>query len=331
MASTRAIRPSWMFTVGLAGCLAIAVCWVSANVHSRFVHHDDAVRQQQAIWERAPFPWDGHIVELPEFRGRVLMPALMLATRGAAGGSLGGWFLIWRVLTAFAMFVVVLRSTPGPWPWAALGGALFSYILILSFNHDAEQPTDFPDVAFAIGFCALTIARRFGWLVLLTVVAATNRESAAFAGVLWACVHGWPNRWRELAKGFVLCAIAYAVVLVLRHEFAVPGEVSRLQTLAVLQIPMLVREFVATPSPSGWPILLAASLAPVSWLLWRQRRDRTGAEHRLVAAGVIVVGVGLIFGLIDELRVLLPGLAILHYAALQSGRRLTMMFGPAAN
>ena len=42
-------------------------------------------------------------------------------------------------------------------------------------------------------FCALTLGRRWWSLLAVSLVAATNRESAAFAGVLWLCVYGWSS------------------------------------------------------------------------------------------------------------------------------------------
>jgi len=318
-------RPGWLFCLVLAWCLAIVVCWVSENLNTRFQSRKEIVAGQLATLQRAPFVYGGSIRDLPEFRGRVLFPTLLVVSQRLGIGSEGAWFLIWRVTTAFVLFLLLLRLTPGPWPWVALAGALFAYLLILSFN-GGEQPTDFPDVAFTLGFCALALRRSYGWLVLVTILAGTNRESAAFAGIIWCCLHGWPLKWRELGWGALLSVVGYGVALALRHQFAIPGESDRVQTIGLMWLPRLVREFLQYPTPSSWPVLLAAALIPVAWMLWAQRQLRTQLEHRLIGAAVIVGGVTLLLGIPNELRVFLPMLTILSYAALLTGDRIWRQF-----
>jgi hypothetical protein len=57
---------------------------------------------------------------------------------------------------AFAMFVTFLWLLPDG-RWTFIGMRLLAYLLLLSFNHPVEHPTDFPDVAFTLAFCGLTL------------------------------------------------------------------------------------------------------------------------------------------------------------------------------
>ena len=308
----------------VAVCLAVMVCSVSATMNSVSLYRGDMIAVQSSILHRQPFSSsDGQVMDMPEFRGRILMPVLLGASQRLAGGSPELWFSMWRLITALLLFVIVLQLAPGPWHWRVAGAGLIAYLLVLCWS---EHPTDFPDVAFTIGFCALALADRWYSLLLLTLLAALNRESAAFAGVIWIGVRSVPataaDRLIQFGKGATLSVAAYTTVLALRYAFSVPTEGQWLQTFALPRLPQLVREFVEHPTPSGWPVLLAASAAPLFWLTWRLRHVRTRDEDGLVLAGAVVVAITLCFGLINEIRVFLPPFAILAFAAIHTGDRV---------
>ena len=50
---------------------------------------------------------------------------------------------------AFAMFAMFVFLVPKG-PWSLIGMGLLAYLLVLSFNHPVEHPTDFPDVGFEV-------------------------------------------------------------------------------------------------------------------------------------------------------------------------------------
>jgi hypothetical protein len=164
-------------------------------------------------------------------------------------------------------------------------------------------------------------------LLVISLLAATNRESAAFAGLIWLCVHGWSSEGvkpLEVAKGLVLSVAAYAFVLVLRHTFAAPGEAG-VQMLAFTTIPQKVKDFVEFPRPSGWPFLLVASVVPMAWFTRATWSYRTREENGLLAAAAIILAVTFVFGMIDEMRVFLTGFTIVLYANTRASARVAAL------
>jgi hypothetical protein len=308
----------------LAACLALMVCWVSGSLNGRFQHKAEVVSQQSAILHRQPLYFDGGPGDLPEFHNRVLMPALLRLSEHTRVASLQEWFIAWRLITAFLMFATFIVVTDrGSWQWSIIGSGLLAYSLILSFGHPWEHPTDFPDVAFTVGFCALAMAGKPIALALLAVIAAANRESAAFAGLIWICIHGYASgrwKWRELLKGAAISAAAYITVVALRQRFSVPGTPFR-QLVVAAGLPDTILAFLKHPNPFGWPVMLAATVTPIGLLLWAMRHDVTEKEGRLLVAALAMFMVSLIFGKVDELRVFLPAIAVSMYSLALIGAR----------
>lgn len=305
--------------------LALAVCWVSGNLNGRFQHREEVVSQQLAILQGKPMYFDGGPGDLPEFHNRILMPSLIVASTRTGVGSAQQWFIVWRFVSAGIMFMVFLRLTQfASFEWQTIGVALLALVLVLSFGHPWEHPTDFPDVAFTAGFCALALANRHWALFFLALAAATNRESAAFAGVIWAFVHGRSAgrgfNWKEIVRGMLISVVTYAEVLLLRQLFGVPGS-KQSQLLGIVHLPAVVAGFLQRPTPYAGPILLAAILAPIALLLMRCRASLQPAEHGLLAASCAVFGVSLVFGNLAELRVFLPVFTIHLYVITLAGSR----------
>src|SRR3954466_10818313 len=86
----------WMIGLVASCCFATAVCDVSNNVHSRFVHRDEVVSQQRALLNRAPLLFDGKQGDLPEFRNRILFPFAMVTVVRLTGLRDGEAFLATR-------------------------------------------------------------------------------------------------------------------------------------------------------------------------------------------------------------------------------------------
>ena len=88
-------------------CCATAVCAVSNNLHPRVVHRDETVAQQIALLHREALVFDSQPGDLPEFRNRVLFPAMMQATSHVTGLNSRQAFLGLRWLTAFVCFYIM--------------------------------------------------------------------------------------------------------------------------------------------------------------------------------------------------------------------------------
>lgn len=324
-APQRPIRLNAMGCLLVASCLAVMVAFVSGNLNGRFQHKAEVVSQQVAILHNEPTYFDGLPHDLPEFHNRVLIPAILAASTAVFPGTLQQWFIAWRLITAALMFWTMLRLTnQSSWHWPVLAVSLLAYLCILSFAHPWEHPTDFLDATFTLGFCALTLSGRFFALTVLALLAASNRESAAFAGVMWACVHGRSEsrrfQFREICRGVGLSTIVYLAVLALRREFAVPG-VQRLNALAIVELPNDIAVYLQHPTLDGWPIRMAASLALVLLCVRAFHNQLQNRELRLLIASGFMFAISLVFGKIGELRVFLPVFVVPVYAAVNAAAR----------
>jgi hypothetical protein len=204
-----------------------------------------------------------------------------------------------------------------------VGAALVMLALALvpSVNYGWEVPSDFPDVLFMTAFTALAVTGR-RWLALaVAAIAAANRESAAFAGVLWAAVNARSANGsvdgRELGFAALISATAMSLVLGLRYAF---GGVRAIgygtQTIvSIWETIVSLAEAVNQPSVTRWPALITVMFGPVvCWLLLN--RARFDQKHvALIMAATAVSVLNLCTGPAFELRRDLPALAILLYAA----------------
>lgn len=163
----------------------------------------------------------------PEFQNRVLSPLMQLALREMFPANVSDksvWFAL-RVLQAavsyLVLYWVVFRVTGGRLrALAAAALVCFAYAWT-PLSHPWEYTSDFLDILFMSLFIGLALAERSILLTFVVIVAATNRESAGFAGVIWLALatvrYGpWPEEWRRFAWGVFYMALAAAVVVALR-------------------------------------------------------------------------------------------------------------------
>ncbi len=316
-------------------CLVLGVFVTAASTltFDRLAHRADVVETQLRILTGGPAVFAQDEVYLPTNQNRILVP-LALSTAMRAGASSLNAYVGVRAASAVAMFAGVawlLRRTTAAGP-LVIGAALVALALALvpSFNYGWEQPSDFPDVLFITALAAAAVAGRRWMMLSVAAVAAANRESAAFAGVLWAAIH-WRRAtggiaWRQLAFGVLLSGGAMAVVLALRFAFGRSAAVgSDTQTLVGFRPTVdLIVEAFRHPSPTAWPALAAVMFGPiVLWLI----HNRTSLDERhvgLICAAIGVSALSICFGLVSELRCHIPALAVLLYVAVaaQGGWRV---------
>jgi hypothetical protein len=318
-------------------CLVLGVFVTAASTltFDRHAHRADVIETQLRILNGGPAVFAQDEVYLPTNQNRILVPVALAAAISAGASPLAAYIGV-RAASAIAMFAGVawlLRRTTAANP-PVIGAALAALALALvpSFNYGWEQPSDFPDVLFVTALAAAAVAGRRWMMLVVAAVAAANRESAAFAGVLWAAVH-WRRApgeiaWRELAFGVLLSGGAMAIVLALR--FALGGSAavgSDTQTLVGFRPALeLIAEAFRHPSPTAWPALAAVMFGPI--LLWLVH-NRTSLDERhigLICAAIGISALSICFGLVSELRRHIPALAVLLYVAVaaQSGWRVTV-------
>jgi hypothetical protein len=212
----------------LAIAFAVFTCFVSMNIEPRFLHRGETIRQQMAILAGQDFELNGVPTYFGSLQNRVLFPLALKAVSSVGQPlSMSQWYLALRLTTAVGAALLVwwlLRSQAGARPkLAAVGLGVLAYEMVFTFNHGWEHPTDFPDVALTTLWLWAVLKRRHWAAVAVAAVGALNRESAAFAGVVWVVLYGVTERFRlrlpEVAFGTFLSGAAYACVLAARWVF----------------------------------------------------------------------------------------------------------------
>jgi len=301
------------------------VCFVSGNVGGRFEGRAASIKQQSALLRGESYEFDGGWIYVSAFQNRVLFPAMLEMASTSTLLERREWFLILRFTTCFFALLVFWWSlqavSHGSHTLCAATTLLLAFSLICTFNHGWEQPTDFLDALFTSLFVWATAKRRYFGLVLIAIVAAANRESSAFAGVLWLFVHGFDVRWKVRPKavmlGLAASVASYCAVLSLRYGFGGPRALAE-DTQALTGFSSLLkcmREAMAHPHPFIWPILGVAMVLPVVIWLLSNWKCMTGAQCRLIAAACFLAAGTLAFGIVEELRIFIPSLTILIFVA----------------
>ncbi len=325
--SVRQDDESRQLLCALCVVLGVFVTATSTLVFDRGARRFDVVDTQLRLLEGGPAVFDDHVVFLPTNQNRVLVP-LALASMVATGVQPLVAYTIVRLFSAIAMFGgvawILTRTTGAGSRVIAAALLVLSLALVPSFNYGWEQPSDFPDVLFMTSLAALAVTGQRWLMLIVAAVAAANRESAAFAGVIWAAVH-WRLAngridLRECGFGALITVTALAVVFGLRYALGGAAAVgSDTQTIVSLwETIVSLAEAVNQPSVTRWPALAAVMFGPVVfWLLLN--RARFDQRHiGLIVAATIISVLTLSTGLVSELRRHLPALAVLLYAAVAS-------------
>ena len=315
---------SRLLLCALCVVLGVFVTAASTLLFDRGARRFDVVETQLRVLRGGPAVFDGNVIYLPTNQNRILVPLALTSLTGLGMRPLVAYTTI-RLLTAVAMFAgvawIVGRTTNAEPKVVAATLLVLALALLPSFNYGWEQPSDFPDVLLMTASSACAVLGRRWWTLAVAAFAAANRESAAFAGIIWAAVN-WRRddgrlSWREVGTGAVISAVAMAVVFSLRYGLGGAAAVgSDTQTIVSLwETIVSLAEAVNQPSLTRWPVLAAVMFGPaVFWLLLnRERFDRRHAG--LIAAAAIIAVLTLTTGLASELRRHLPALAALIYAA----------------
>jgi hypothetical protein len=333
-------RSDVLLLAGLAVCLALLLTVTSTLMYDRLDHRPDVVRTQLAILEGGLAVFGLDAVYLPTNQNRVLIPVLVSAVTAVGLLTAEQAYVVVRLASALALMSIltlVLAQLTHATPKAiAVGQLVLAGALIPTFNYGWEQPSDLPDASFMLAVAAAAIMHR-SWLVgVLVAVAATNRESAAFGGVIWLCLYGWRSRvcWREVGLAVAFVSVALACTLGLRYALGGDRAIGPTTQTVAGFMPAIdaVLGALRRPSITSWLVLFAAMAGPsLLWLLANARRVDPVSRRLLVAAALMTL-ISIYFGLVGELRRHIPAvtLMVLAAAAVESGWRPERMRAPGA-
>jgi len=296
----------------LSAALALVTTTVSMNIGGRREHRDETVSLQQAILRGEPGTLDGRPIYFPQFQNRILFPIALAATVRLTGFEPGRAYLVLRILSTWFAFWLVVQAAErlsGSPERATQTAELLALALILTFNHPWEHPTDVLDMAVFAVAMPWTLERRYGRLMVLAILASTNRESSVFLSLLWAAVEWRRTGWsrRLLIETIGLGLVALATVMSLRWGMA------GMRAVAGPDMPIgytiaLLRTFLRHPSPHDWPMLLLALLILCATAVWHRPVSREQAA--ILAAGVLMAFLSAMGGAAEELRIYIPTITV---------------------
>ena len=260
------------------------------------------------------------------WRNRVIFPLTLKLFSSLGGLSLENWYLLMRYVWAVAAFwiagLVLLRETGSP-NATAIGLGVISYLLVPTFlTNWMECPSDFPDLAFSALFCWAVVEGRRWTLLALAIGASFNRESGAFAGVMWFFVFGWKGSlkldWKESIYAGVISGLSMvSAVLVRSFTSGHPISLFQAQADGIVDVLRFVLTSLKAPSPHSFIPLAALNLVLVISIIWPQRSQIGSLDRRLLLAALAITLVSLKFGALNELRVFIPVWTILAFVSVR--------------
>ena len=299
----------WIFPL----CLGLLVAWVSLTV--RFATRTDTLHNLSAVLRGQDFHFGEFVGPVTPFYNRIMFPLIhqglfhLLPTL-----SEERWYVMLRIVSfqlAFVVFTLVCaRALKPSFRDNCLAATLLALSFIVSFNHPWEEPGDALDaVALSAGALA-SLSDRFLLALGLALLFATNRESAAFIGIIWIVLTDrstWPTP-RRLFEGLFISTLSYAVSIALRYYIAGPSSMKNyfVPFVNVRRLLYALEQF----DPLSWLALLLSLFAIMSISI----SYSNALARRFVALAAILAVPTFLYGSINEIRVFLPSLLMLAFA-----------------
>ena len=272
-------------------CVTFCCAFLSAQLSYRLRESTTAVMIEQ---DRAILSGNA---TLPEFQNRVLAPATFAAISRLSRGRLSDsqtWKAT-RLLTALVAFAAAYFCA-----WRLSGGdegrtvaacALLLYAYAwTAMMHQWEHSSDFFDIAFICLAVFFAVQDRIAAIFAVAVVAAFNRESAAFAGLILgsqALTRSDIARSR-IAWGLICTVASLAIVTGIRLWFS--GHHTERQMLGIV---VTVREWRWLLHPYGAGASGVAMFVPLGLILARQTQPWTATQRGLLIAAAAVAAIPL--------------------------------------
>jgi hypothetical protein len=301
------------FVVGLG--LVVAWASLSLRLHTR----PDTIHNMSHILHGEPLVFGGDSSAVHPFYNRILFPSLLTAlSHGLRLLSESQWYILLRIATvtlALAAFAFTcLRSLQVTPRDLRLVTALMAVAMIASFGYPWEDPTDVLDVTAQALSVLAALEGRF--LLCLTFAAffACNRESAAYAGIVWFFLAPASRSWsRRCGETVAISLASYAVAMAIRLQVSSTGSVNWLPLPHNLEaFGLAVGHFTLVNWLGGLlavTLLLACSLDMTESLV-----------RRFAALAALFALPAILFGYVDDLRVFLPCAVMLCFAVAASRR-----------
>ena len=309
----------------LTVAFGIFICTVSNKIYSRQDNYQESVDMERAILRGQPFMNSGRQTYMAPWQNRVFFPALLEAGIHVGIFSPVGWYVLLRLLCSLAMFAIfwfTLRlNAQANYKLAAGGLLLLAYCMFLTFSNRTALSFDFPDAMFTAGFIIASLHRSRLLLLVLAIIAATNRESSVFAGVIWFFLYAVDKdrkiNIREIVYAVVVSIASYAMVIALRYGFGGTKAISsNTQYTPYKNNFYQIREFLLHPTLFSWVGLIFCMAVPCAFLLIANRKYLTLIQKRLLMAASAITAISAVFGNIGDTRVFIPTIILTIFVAI---------------
>lgn len=312
----------WMRSI-YAVCFGLIASYVSLVLASRFAHGPETIQNQLRIFAGIPTRFDDQPLYFGAWQNRVIVPAILRLAE-MADLRLGPIYIAIRIVSAAVclyVFALALNARHKvTWRLEVIGMGALTFMLMTTFVEAWENPTDFLDALFIAAFIYLSFRFRRASITALAIFASANRESSAFAGIIWIAICGFDNarpKWKEIAFGGALFGTAYLAAMGLKLAFGGWSAVLSPQSFTgFYSLIQRIQEFIAKPVIFGWPTMLVVGLGPILIWIFMNRSAFQASEKRLLFVAALLAAGTLNFGLINELRVFIPSFVIVLYVAL---------------
>ena len=307
--STMLSRPV-LRTLALVIGLGLLIAWASLElrIHTRL----DTIHNMSHILHGQPMQFGADTSTIHPFYNRIMFPSLLLAiTHGVGVLKEGQWYILLRLaccIFALGAFAVACQSRLRP-PTARLqlAVALLALSAIGGFAFPWEDPTDMLDVTAQSLAVLAALDGRFALCLLIAVLFAANRESAAYAGITWFVVAPPRPLLKRGSETLVICAASYGLAIALRLMISKTG----------------ASNWIALPHNIESLIQAVRSFAIVGWfgiliglVLFFSACVDLGSElaRRFVLLALLFAVPGLLFGWVEDVRVFLPCAVMMCFA-----------------
>ncbi len=301
-------RPRPFTLIGFCIALGWIVTWVSRSMLDRVLSMEDVLYNQCALLVGQPFRFGADTLFIAPHYNRILFPLLFCNLQQWTILDPTNWYYLLRLLFVSGSFGVVwwvAHTLSANGKRATEICVFLALVLVLTFNHNVEQPHDVLDIAAFALATLFTLRHQWRAVLLLTVLCAVHRESAAFMGILWWGYH-YRHRMAWLEGGLIILS-NYALVLAIRVLVAGSAALQGTQWLSLVSpLPFFRELFVDNDVLLG----VAGIVLLATWLSLTSNY----IPRRLVAVSLAIAGVSLIFGLFYELRIFIPSITILAVA-----------------
>jgi hypothetical protein len=181
------------FVQGTVVVISLSTILVFVSYSLTFAHLGETIANQYATVNGQPFVFDGRSAVIEPFYNRILFPAILVSTRIALPQLTDAQtFLLLRffsfIICLTALYQAVYRRTAKQVQETASVCFVVALAMLPTFNHGWVHTSDIFDLTFSFFIFLYLAEQKFSPALIVALLTAVNRETGAFAGVVYVCL-----------------------------------------------------------------------------------------------------------------------------------------------